>query len=70
MPISSTPTPPRIDCAERAPAEPLPPLPAPPTMDAMAIWMAKSIGIHEREIDRRQGTADCLDALRKQGLIR
>ena len=69
MPLPA-PTPPRVACAERVPAEILPDVPDPLTLDALQVWAAQVVGDYEIEVGKRRTTADCLDALRKSGAIR
>lgn len=62
--------PPQVRCAAHRPAHPLPPIPDPLTLDSAQIWMAKAIGTYRVEVNRRVTTAQCLDGLRKTGVIR
>ena len=45
-------------------------MPSPANMDDIAIWARQAIGAYKSEIIKRKTTADCLDVIRKQGLIR
>lgn len=63
--------PPQVSCEERAPAEEPYPLPSgsddPVTLrKALLAW----VGIATAEVQKRATTAQCLDTLRDQGVIR
>lgn len=64
------PTPPQVSCASQAPAVPLPPIPDPLNLDTAQVWMGKAVGVYQIEVTRRATTAECLDGLRKTGVIR
>lgn len=62
--------PPRVDCNERAPAEPEP---SPPRSDTKLEWKAYARrwqGVATAEVQKRAETADCLDRDRAAGRIR
>jgi hypothetical protein len=68
--VSVAPEPPRVDCSERAAAEPLP---TPPATTAWRRWAAYSrelLGVVEAEVGKRADVADCLDRERAAGRIR
>ena len=64
------PEPPRIDCSERAPAEPLPAKPQTTAWRKWAAYSRRLLGVIEAEVGKRAETADCLDRERAAGRIR
>jgi hypothetical protein len=62
--------PPRIDCSERASAEPLPRQPATTHWLEWAAYSRALLGVIEAEVGKRVETADCLDRDRAAGRIR
>lgn len=64
------PEPPAIDCAERAPSEPLPRKPDNRQWERWAAYSGRLLGLITIERTQRAETADCLDRARAQGLIR
>lgn len=63
--------PPLIACEERAPAEAVPQVNG--ASEDFRYWYAewlKAMGIATAEVEKRVTTADCLDSLRKDGVIR
>ena len=64
------PEPPRIDCSERSPAEPLPDMPETTRWRSWAAYARRLLGVIEVERNQRAETADCLDRERAAGRIR
>ena len=68
--VSVAPEPPRIDCSERASAEPLPRQPATTHWLEWAAYSRSLLGVIESEVGKRADVADCLDRERAAGRIR
>lgn len=62
--------PPRVDCAERTPAEPLPRKPVTTFWEDWAVYSRKLLGILAIEVNSRAEVSDCLQRLRDEGAIR
>jgi hypothetical protein len=68
--VNVAPEPPRIDCSERAPAEPMPPMPTTTHWRRWAAYGRALQGVIEAEIGKRAEVAECLDRERAAGRIR
>lgn len=62
--------PPRIDCNERAPAEPAPKEPTSDASSQLKAYARRWQGVATAEVQKRVETADCLDRERAAGRIR
>ena len=67
-----TPTvqPPKVACAEHEPEEPAPKVPRTVTVESMGAYARRWMGVATAEVTKRRNTANCLDQLRKDGVIR
>lgn len=64
------PLPPKVECGERKPTDPLPAVPDSTDWRLWAAALAQAFGIVEQSEGYRAETANCLDRHRKEGSIR